>query len=307
VFPTAHPSWAGALPSNAEGIRAALGKYRAVLLVSREAFKVYPRSDGPPVPPELVLIHLSASSADIGRTWPATLGLAADPRATLGAIADRLEAMPVRLTATTGEALPNDLAPPAIHASPIAAVGQPLVPSAAVHAVLTALPTDTPVVNEAITTGMAVRDLHRMSIDGRYYFARGGGLGWGMPAAVGVSLGLGREPVVAFVGDGSAMYSPQALWTAAKEQLPVLFVVVNNQQYLILKQALRGRAGPSASKGAYVGMEIASPAVDFVQLARSMGVAASTATDPESIEKAIVAATSGGGPHLLEIPIAAPA
>jgi benzoylformate decarboxylase len=74
----------------------------------------------------------------------------------------------------------------------------------------------------------------------QYSFSRGGALDWGMPAAVGFSLDLDRAPVVSITGDGAALYSPQALWTAAHEKLPVTFVVVNNREYNILK----GRRGP---------------------------------------------------------------
>ena len=86
---------------------------------------------------------------------------------------------------------------------------------AAAHALVRAMPRDTPVVDEAITTGVYVRGFHHWTEPGRYFFCRGGGLGWGMPAALGVSLGYDRVPVLCVVGDGSAMYSPQALWTAA--------------------------------------------------------------------------------------------
>jgi benzoylformate decarboxylase len=304
VFPTTHPLWAGALPSNGQAVRAVLDKYHGVFLVSRDAFKAYPWSEGSPVPEGTALIHLSASESDIGRTWTTSLGVAADPPATLRAIAERLD---------TSAGTPQDATVPAAAEpteggidSPLEATGQPLPPTVAMQSLLAALPNDVPLVNEAITTGLAVRDLHRISCPRRYYFARGGGLGWGMPAAVGVSLGLGREPVVAVVGDGSAMYSPQSLWSAAKEQLPVLFVVVNNQQYLILKQALRGRGGPSSDQRRFLGMELSAPRIDFVSLAQSMGVPARRADDPDAIAQAAREATKSGEPFLLEIPIAAP-
>src|SRR2546423_14587262 len=96
-----------------------------------------------------------------------------------------------------------------------------------------------------------------------------------MPAACGISLARRGEPVLCVVGDGSAMYSPQALWTAAHEQLPVLFTVVNNRQYAILKRNLRGIAGGrSTETGTFVAMDIDQPPADFVGPARSMGVAA---------------------------------
>src|SRR5688500_5653976 len=128
-----------------------------------------------------------------------------------------------------------------------------------------------------------------------------------MPAALGVSLSLDAEPVLCVVGDGSAMYSPQALWTAAREGLPVVFAVVNNRQYLILKNYLRGMKGDSVRTGTFVGMDLDRPAVDYVGLARSMGVDATLVEKAGDVGDAVRAAWDAGRPHLLELPIAAPA
>ena len=107
------------------------------------------------------------------------------------------------------------------------------------------------------------------------------------------------------VGDGSAMYSPQALWTAAHEQLPVLFAVVNNRQYAILKDNLRRIAGGHfAETGESVAMDMDEPPVDFVALARSMGVDAALIEKATDVGDAARAAWESGRPMLLELPIA---
>ena len=121
-----------------------------------------------------------------------------------------------------------------------------------------------------------------------------------------VSLGRDRSPVLCVVGDGSALYSPQALWTAARHELPVVFAVVNNRQYLILKNALRQRGGPSARHDRYVGMDIDEPPVDFVSMARSYGVDAAVIEKAGDVGDALRAALDTGRPALLELPIAPP-
>ena len=178
-------------------------------------------------------------------------------------------------------------------------------PMAAAHALVRALPPDTFVVDEAITTGVYVRGFHHWTEPGRYFFCTGGGLGWGMPAACGVSLGHGGAPVLCVVGDGSAMYSPQALWTAAAEQLPVVFAVVNNRQYKILKGYLQGMAGASVRTGRFIGMDLDDPPVDFLALARSMAVDATAVEHTGDVGDAVKAALASGRPHLLELPITA--
>ena len=307
VFPIGHPHWAGALPPAAAGIRAQLEAFDRVLLVGGQAFLVYPYTPGPVVPPTTELLHLSPSAGDVGRTHPVRLGLVGDPAASVAAL---LPLVRSRVDAGAAEAQHEALIAArrsAAEAYEEAATSKyassPMAPISAAHAIVRSLPAGTIVVDEAITTGTHVRGFH----DGPYLFCRGGGLGWGMPAALGASLGSRGEPVVCVVGDGSAMYSPQALWTAAAEGLPVVFCVVNNRQYLILKNALRQRNGPTVATQRYVGMDLADPPVDFVALATSMGVAAQVVEKAHDVGDAVRAALDTGRPQLLELPIAAPA
>src|SRR5712672_1619214 len=116
------------------------------------------------------------------------------------------------------------------------------------------------------------------SADPQSYFGlRGGGIGWGLPAAIGAKLALPHRPVVALIGDGSAMYTVQALWSAAHYRIPVVFVILNNTSYRILKQRLHALRGHAEQVDTYVGMELVDPAIDFVGLSRSLGVAAERA------------------------------
>jgi benzoylformate decarboxylase len=179
-------------------------------------------------------------------------------------------------------------------------------PMAAAHALVRAIPPGTALIDEAITTGAYARGFHHDAVPDRYFFNRGGGLGWGMPAAVGVSLARGCEPVLCVVGDGSAMYSPQALWTAAHDQVPVVFAVVNNRQYLILKARLKAMKQESARLDRYIAMDLDDPPVDFVALATSMGVEATLVEKAPEVGDAVEAALATGRPHLLELPIAVP-
>ena len=308
VFPPAHPLWAGPLPPAAAAIAAALAAYERVLLVGGRAFMVYPYTPGPALPAHVELLHISPDAAQLARTYPTRLGLVGDPRATLEALVRlvRQRVDPAASAAAVEQARSERAAAiERLEATATSRYGEvPMHPMAAAHALVRALPADTIVVDEAITTGTYVRGFHHPSRPGRYFFCRGGGLGWGMPAAVGASLGAGREPVLCVVGDGSAMYSPQALWTAARERLPVVFAVVNNRQYLILKQGLRARrGGPSADEG-FVGMDIDDPPVDFVALARSMGVGGQLVEKAGEVRDAVRAALERAEPTLLELPIA---
>jgi benzoylformate decarboxylase len=105
------------------------------------------------------------------------------------------------------------------------------------------------------------------------------------------------------VGDGSAMYAPQALWTAARYGISAVAVIVDNREYRILKLGLDRMGGAAARTGNYVGMDIGDPGIDFVALAQSMGVAASRLDSADDVEEAVGAALASGVPHLLHVPI----
>jgi benzoylformate decarboxylase len=127
-----------------------------------------------------------------------------------------------------------------------------------------------------------------------------------MPAAVGFSLGIDRAPVVSIVGDGAALYSPQALWTAAHEKLPVTFIVVNNREYNILKKYMASQPqSASVRANRFIAMDIVDPTIDFLALAASMGVSARRVERAADIAPAIEAGIASGVPNLIEIPISA--
>ena len=152
------------------------------------------------------------------------------------------EARTARAGRRDGQAPPRDLRETAA-----AEAGRtPISPLSLVAAVVDAMPEDAIVVDESISSGHGVRELLRSSDPRSFYGLRGGGIGWGLPAALGVKLAQPGRPVVALVGDGSAMYTNQALWTAAHDSIPVVYVIFNNASYRILKQRTLALKGFSA-------------------------------------------------------------
>ena len=130
-----------------------------------------------------------------------------------------------------------------------------------------------------------------------YHALASGGIGWGLPASVGVSLANPDRPVVCFSGDGSAMYSIQALWTAAHHKLPLTVVIANNGGYRIIKQRLLAFHGDDH----YVGMDFADPPVDFAGIARSLGLEAMRITEPGDLTAKLSSAFSRPGAKLIEV------
>ncbi|MEY2402026.1 MAG: benzoylformate decarboxylase [Ilumatobacteraceae bacterium] len=310
VFPPLHALWAGMLAPAASAMNAALSNYDRVLLIGGRGFMAYPYTPGPALPASTELLHLAPDPHQLGRIYPSRWAAAGDPKVSVAALLPlvRLRVDTKAAAARVGTAAAERRA--AVQKLEDTALSRydtsPIDPMAAAHALVRAVPAGSLIVDEAITTGVYVRGFHHEPVPGRYFFNRGGGLGWGMPAAVGVSLAHEGAPVLCVVGDGSAMYSPQALWTAARERLPVVFAVVNNRQYLILKNNLRGMKGDSVRHDRFVAMDLDDPPIDYLALAQSMGVNATLVEKAHDVGDAVRAALESGRPHLLELPIAAP-
>ena len=161
----------------------------------------------------------------------------------------------------------------------------PVQPLALLEAIGAMLPKDAVVIEEILSSAPGARSLIN-SDDAQSFFAlRGGGIGWGLPAAIGAKLALPDRPVVALIGDGSAMYTVQALWTAAHYKLPVIWVIFNNTSYRILKQRLVAMRGLAEQADNFVGMELNDPAIDFVGLARSLGIEGAARQDREGDDR----------------------
>src|SRR5262249_2187275 len=130
-----------------------------------------------------------------------------------------------------------------------------------------------------------------------------GTLGWGMGAAIGGPPGAPGRKVVATIGDGSLMYAPHALWTAAHYRLPITYVVPNNSSYAILKSGMLSLDLASAKRGIYPGMDLVEPAIDYVGLARSLGVRAERVEKPAGLRDTLAACLAVPGPTLVDVAI----
>jgi benzoylformate decarboxylase len=280
-FPASHPLFRGATLRSQGAVRQVLDQYDVLFSVGGDLFTLSLPSEIDPMPPGMRLIHLDTDPWEIGKNYPAEFAILGDPKSTLPEITAAVE------TAMTGgargaarerfkAACETTLAERnALKAKAKALAGKsPVQALALFDAIGEMLPKDAVVIEEVLSSAPGIRSLIRSDDPQSYYGLRGGGIGWGIPAAIGIKLALPDRPVIALVGDGSAMYTIQALWTAAHDRIAVVFVVLNNRSYRILKQRLLALRGHAEQVDTYVGMELVDPPIDFVGLARSLGVAA---------------------------------
>ena len=307
-YPTGHYLWQGNLPTKAVAIAEAIGDFDAIFALGGKSFITILYSDASALPAGCELYQLSVDGRDLGRTYPTRLSVVGDIQLSLRALNGLLQA-----EVTDRQAAFDDhrqqaqqafaARRAALMAQADALQGRPKIhPLVAARELALAIGSDTPIVDEALATATHLRKFLANHSTRQYSFLRGGALGWGMPAAIGFSLGLGRRPVVSLVGDGAAMYSPQALWTAVNEKLPVTFVVVNNREYNILKNFMRSQSHyTSARTGRFIAMDLADPPVDFQALATAMGMPAQRIAAANEIRPTVSAAIASAGPNLVEI------
>ncbi len=307
-FPSSHPLFRGAIARMQGPVRKVLEQYDVLFSVGADLFTLSLPSDIEPMPKDLTLIHLDTDPWELGKNYPPKVAILGDPKATLpditkavrerltggahGAARERFE------TAKQAAQAERD----ALKAKARALAGQtPVQPLALLNAIGESLPKDAVVIDEAVSSSVGIRSLIRSDDPQSFYGLRGGGIGWGLPAAIGVKLALPDRPVVALVGDGSAMYTCQALWTAAHDRIAVVFVILNNSSYRILKQRLHAQRGLAAQVDRFVGMELVDPAIDYVGLARSLGVAAQCAKTVHDTTDLIAQGLNSNAPLLIDV------
>jgi benzoylformate decarboxylase len=305
AFPSHHPCWAGVLKPDFADMRAHLKSAQAIVLVGGRAFVAYPYREAEPVPEGVAVMHIADNPEAFGREHAADIALLGDISQTLAAVAHRLVELLDKSKVAARLATRGARRREAREATRMDILAEsatkPLSADAAVLAALDALPEDAIIANDSAATFGRVQDLMTTE-PGRYFFARGGVLGCSMPAAVGAALAT-EGWVVSFVGDGGAMYSPQALWSAAHYKARTIFVVFNNRRYGVLQNVAKSLCYANAKAGRFVGMDVADPAIDFQALAASMGVPAERADDRHAVGAAINRALKRDGPSLIEIPI----
>ena len=305
-----HALWRGGLFPAPAGVRKALEECDVLLIVGANVFTWFLHTEGAPFPRGLRVIQIDDDPWEIGRSYPVTLGIAADPKATLAeltsALRGRMTEAERSAAAARVERIGRARADVMARVRAAADAEADRAPIGQAHLMQTLaglLPRDAIVVDESATSLPFVLRYVPFSMPGSFYGGKTGTLGWGMGAAIGVQLGSSGRKVVATIGDGSLMYAPQALWTAAHYRLPITYVVPNNSSYAILKSGMLSLDLASAKRGIYPGMDLVEPTIDYVALARSLGVRAERVEKPAELREVLASCLADPGPTLVDVTI----
>jgi benzoylformate decarboxylase len=283
-FPEDHPSFQGVLPPAIGPLSETLKGHDLVLVVGSSVFPYYPYIPGPLLPEGTTLVQITSDPAEAAR---APMG-----NAIVGDVALALE----RLLELLG---PSDR--PAPEPRPLPgepAQADPISGSEAMAALADVWPQDGIAVVETPSSTVALRNRLRLSEPGSYYFSASGGLGFGISAAVGVQLAQPERPVVCVLGEGSAQYGITALWTAAAYRVPVTFLVLRNEEYMILKWFAE-----LEQAGGLPGLDL--PGLDVASVAEAYGVPSQEVNSREELSEALRGAIAvQEGPRLVQVPVA---
>jgi len=305
-FPTDHPAYRGTLGFDAPGVARQFADNDLVLMVGGPFFEEVWYAPGSPFPAGCKVLQIEASPARLAYNFAVDAGVVADVGTALAALETALPKIDGANKRNAAMAAQKDSEDAAQKARVEKAWARTPTSMARCMAEIKAgSPKDVVVVDETITANLDLFKTFTFKGPGDYYSGRGGGIGQGVAGAIGVAVAQARRPILCLSGDGSSMYSIQALWTAAHHDLPIVFVILANREYRVLKHnidAYRARFDVKSNKP-YAHMDLTGPVLGFVDLAKGMGVAGTHVTKADDIQAAVAAAFASGKPHLLEIEI----
>jgi benzoylformate decarboxylase len=312
-FPTAHPLFNGVLDPDSARAQDLLAKYDVILAVGCSLFQQFVYS--PLVlNPEIGIVHLDISAWEIEKNIPITVGVWGDIKIGLEALEKGLKG---RTTNPEDLSAANRLVQMGAMKSKARTAfiekmrqqwdRRPMDPGRLFLEMKEVLPKETIIVSEAITSTVPLFRAMDFVEPGSFFSLRGGALGWGIGGALGIKLARPDRPVVAVIGDGSAMYSIQGLWTAVQYDLPVTYVICNNQSYRILKHYMANYYLPAQGLGErrsiYPGMNFSNHPLDCAAVAWGFGVQGFTVEDPDDLKPSLEQAFSLGKPALVDVHI----
>ncbi len=304
-FLSESPCFMGALTRLQKQVREVLSPYDLMIVLGADPLRMSVYSEVDPLPQGMPIVQIGLVDNDLAKNYGAEIALKADVRETLRVLVPALKAAGgAALEARAKQGIAALAAKnwsarrgPLVEQISRAKDRSPIDPDYLTLQVVEAMPDNAILVDEGLTSGRQMLALRPHRDRYGYHALASGGIGWGLPASVGVSMANPDRPVVCFSGDGSAMYSIQALWTAAHHKLPLTVVICNNGGYRIIKQRLLAFHGDNN----YVGMDFADPPVDFVGIAKSLGLEAMRITEAKDLKPALTSAFKRPGAKLIEV------
>jgi len=304
-YPSEHKTYVGTMPRSQSEVKKILENYDLLICVGSDVLRMSVWSSTEPLPKNMSIIHIGIRDWELAKNYHTEQAILGNVKTTLlnlnKTIANNLNKKyknnanrrikeiekinwsknKKNLTSTTLK--DKDIIP--------------ITPDWLMMTLAENISNNNIVVEEALVSSRSLLNFLPFKNSKDFYGLASGGIGWAVSGCIGVSLANTNKTIVAIIGDGSSMYAIQSIWTAAHYNLPIIYVIANNQSYRIIKERLEGFHNNTN----FVGMDFNKPKIDFVKLGNSMGVESKQVSEPTELKSLFKKAFKYKKPYLIEV------
>lgn len=308
-FPVPHPQYLGDLDPTAAQAKGVLKDVDLLIGIGCALFPQGFYNPEPTLPEGIKIIHMDENPWEIGKNVPVDCGIQGDIKTALAELNDMLnKGMASEMAESVKARVSRISEEKAVITKQLETQVEqekddvPISVSRLMKEIKEVMSPDTVIVDDCWSSSEMLRKVLNLSGPRQFFRSRqGGSIGWGLPGALGVKLGLPEKTTLAVSGDGSAAWSMQSLWTAARYHIPVTYVITNNAAYRQVKLVRKLVLGDYPLNEKHDGMELDEPVMNFAMLAQSMGVKGEQVQHPDKLGDALETALNSGEPRLIEV------
>ena len=304
-YPSEHKTYVGTMPRSQSEVKKILENYDLLICVGSDVLRMSVWSSTEPLPKNMSIIHIGIRDWELAKNYHTEQAILGNVKTTLlnlnKTIANNLNKKYKNnanrrikeIEKFNWSKNKKNLTSKTLKDKDII----PITPNWLMMTLAENISNNNIVVEEALVSSRSLLNFLPFKNSKDFYGLASGGIGWAVSGCIGVSLANNNKTIVAIIGDGSSMYAIQSIWTAAHYNLPIIYVIANNQSYRIIKERLEGFHNNTN----FVGMDFNKPKIDFVKLGNSMGVEATQVSEPTSLKSLFKKAFKYKKPYLIEV------
>lgn len=302
-----HPTFCGGIGRVQNQVRDVLANHDLIIALGGDVFRMSVFAPVEAVPIGTQIIQISQEDWELGKNFPVDIAIRADIKLTLDELSNYIELSRTtdqiqrsrerldRIARNNWSQKRNELRKSILTKKE----GEAVDPERLMLEISESLPKNAIVVEEALLSSRQLPNLLAYRERHDFFALDSGGIGFAIAGAVGISLAQPTRPIIAIIGDGSALYGFQALWTAANQNLPITYIICNNSSYRILKERLLAFHGNDN----FIGMDMRNPPINFHQMAQSFGIWSKRTESIADFSTAFREACKRSGPKLIDVKV----
>ena len=304
-YPSEHKTYVGTMPRSQSEVKIILENYDLLICVGSDVLRMSVWSSTEPLPKNMSIIHIGIRDWELAKNYHTEQAILGNVKTTLlnlnKTIANNLNKKYKNnanrrikeIEKFNWSKNKKNLTSKTLKDKDII----PITPNWLMMTLAENISNNNIVVEEALVSSRSLLNFLPFKNSKDFYGLASGGIGWAVSGCIGVSLANNNKTIVAIIGDGSSMYAIQSIWTAAHYNLPIIYVIANNQSYRIIKERLEGFHNNTN----FVGMDFNKPKIDFVKLGNSMGVESMQVSEPTELKSLFKKAFKYKKPYLIEV------